>query len=167
MLCQQHSWNQIRSRKRYQLTTFHDQIHDELTYHFCFWLCTGFGEKINLFEYAETNFFLHQNEHAVRTTGLLCVGELDKKMRKKTVTARSTRADAPFNCGQLHNITLETSLSRNSSLTQLALFQFHLHALNVPALTLANKGKNAQTTVTFFVSTNSTVHVSGLRFSGI
>ena len=32
-------------------------------------------------------------------------------------------------------------------------------------ITLANKGKNAQTTVIFFVSTNSTVYVSGLRFS--
>ena len=34
-------------------------------------------------------------------------------------------------------------------------------------ITLANKGKNAQTRVTCFVSTNSTVHVSCLCFSGI
>ena len=33
-------------------------------------------------------------------------------------------------------------------------------------ITLANKGKKAQTAVTCFVSTNSTVHVSGLCLSG-
>ena len=32
-------------------------------------------------------------------------------------------------------------------------------------ISLTNNGKNAQTTVTCFDSTNSTVHVSGLRFS--
>ena len=35
----------------------------------------------------------------------------------------------------------------------------------VGQITLANKEKNAGTTVTCFYSTNSTVHVSGLRFS--
>ena len=33
------------------------------------------------------------------------------------------------------------------------------------SITLANKEKSAQATVTCFVSTNSTVHVSGLHFS--
>ena len=32
-------------------------------------------------------------------------------------------------------------------------------------ITLANKDKNARATVTYFVSTNSTVYVSDLRFS--
>ena len=39
------------------------------------------------------------------------------------------------------------------------------HSWNILHITLANKEKNARTTVTWFASTNSTVHVSGLRFS--